>query len=116
MDLHYFLNSSASPEVLEKFEIPLQEYHNTLRETLSKLGFPNLQPTMDMLISEWNRRCMLGLLAGITIRAFGLCGNDHVQSPDNVLARKESFYLSENFQEAIRKTFPLYRKWGWFNG
>ncbi|KAJ9590258.1 hypothetical protein L9F63_016621 [Diploptera punctata] len=105
IDLLYLLISSASPDVLENLDVLLTEYYITLCGTLSKLGYQNLQPSMDMLKTEWNKRCKFGVYSGISMRAFALADKNHVPDMNKLLVEENS----------MKRILPLFDKWGWFN-
>ncbi|KAJ9590260.1 hypothetical protein L9F63_016623, partial [Diploptera punctata] len=114
LDFFNFLLSSASPEVLEDIDGLLDLYYTTLCDTLSKLGHEILQPSKQMLKSEWNKRHILGVSSGISNRAFALADPNHVQDIFELM-KGERFNLSDAYKEAMQTILPLFKKWGWFD-
>ncbi|KAJ9578893.1 hypothetical protein L9F63_004907, partial [Diploptera punctata] len=116
IDLHYFMNSSASPEVLANDRhVLIDEYYSTLCDMFCKLVHEELQPTRDTLNGELNKKKLFGVIAGLTLRSFALVDRNHVPDMDKLLKTDDSINLSKPYKEAIKQLLPLYEKWGWLN-
>ena len=113
VDLMYFMNSSAAPEVLENYHILIDEYYNTLCQTLSKLGHQDLQPTKATLDAELKAKQMYGVVLGISLRSFALADRNHVPVVEDMMKSDDNFHVSDRYQKALKIIFPLYEKWGW---
>ncbi|KAJ9574401.1 hypothetical protein L9F63_025953, partial [Diploptera punctata] len=114
-DLVYFLNSSASPQVLENnLDCLIEEYHRTLCDTLSNLGHKNLRPTLDMICSEFHKKGIYGVLVGISVRSVVLKDENHIPDFEGIV-NKGNIYLSGAYKTAMKTMLPLYKKWGWLN-
>ncbi|KAJ9581046.1 hypothetical protein L9F63_023770 [Diploptera punctata] len=113
VDLQYFLNSSASPQVLENnLDKLLQEYHTTLCNTLAHHC---LHPTNGVIKSEFHKRGLYGALCGLSIRSVVLCDKSHIPDFDDIVVKQGNVYLSDTFKTAMKKLLPLYRTWEWLN-
>ncbi|XP_069690936.1 uncharacterized protein [Periplaneta americana] len=113
MDLQYFLNSSASAELLEHPEILIQEYHDYFCKTLSLLGHQNLQPTLKQINEELDRKGLFAVLSAISIRTVSQCDRSKVTDVSAVLAQTQTMHLSEAYKDSMKKLLPIYEERGW---
>ncbi|XP_069690904.1 uncharacterized protein [Periplaneta americana] len=113
IDLQYFMHSSASAEALEQYELLIQEYYNTLCETLTLLKHPHLQPTMGLINEELEKRSRFAVIASIVIRAVVLADKNKAPDFNDIIEAKESVYLSEEYKGSFKKILLLLeaRKW-----
>ncbi|KAJ9596049.1 hypothetical protein L9F63_012782 [Diploptera punctata] len=116
IDLHYFINSSASPEVLANDrQVLIHEYHNTLCDTFKRLGHEELQPSRETLNAELEKKRVIGILAGFLVRSFALADKNHIPDVEKFTKNDYFLHFSKPYIEAIKKLLPLYHKWGWLN-
>ncbi|KAJ9581045.1 hypothetical protein L9F63_023769 [Diploptera punctata] len=116
VDLHYFLNTSALPELLENnLDELIQEYHSSLCQTLSELDHETLQPTLDAIKSEFQKRGLFGALSGFSVRGVALSDRNHIPDFEDIIGNNGNIYLSEAYKNVLRKLLPLYSKLGWLN-
>ncbi|KAJ9582753.1 hypothetical protein L9F63_022898 [Diploptera punctata] len=116
IDLQYFINSSASPEVITNdYQLMIDEYYNTLCDTFKRLGHEELQPSRDVLNAELEKKKVFGIVGGLSIRCFALVDRNHVPDMEKVMKKDEIIHLSEKYKETLRKLMPWYYKWGWLN-
>ncbi|XP_069690919.1 uncharacterized protein [Periplaneta americana] len=113
VDLQYFLNSSASPEILEKSDLLIQEYYSTLCDTLTLLGHENLQPKLSELKEEFEKKAKLGVITAIVIRSVAFPDRSKICDILKVLAYEEVLHFSDDYKQLIRTLLPIYEKWGW---
>ena len=93
-DLHYFLYTSSSPEVIDNHNTLIEEYHKTLGETFTLLGQEHLHPTMEQLNKELDRK---GLFAAV----IACCILPVVQVNHSA------------FRKTLRKLLPRFEEKGW---
>ncbi|KDR14785.1 uncharacterized protein LOC110834192 isoform X2 [Zootermopsis nevadensis] len=113
VDLQYFLNSSASPEIMENVELLTQEYYVSLIEALSLLGYQHLQPQESQLNKEFEKRGLFGVLAAFNIRILALPDPDKVYDFSKPVNNEDTLHFSEAFKESLKKLLPIYDKRGW---
>lgn len=66
-DLHYFMNTSLSIEVLHHIDRLYEEYHQALREELTKLDLAALCPGLPEVLEELQRTEFFGLFSAVCI-------------------------------------------------
>ncbi|XP_069690937.1 uncharacterized protein [Periplaneta americana] len=113
VDLQYFLNSSTTINLLDKYHLLVDEYHKTLGETLTLLGFEHLHPTRESLERQLVERNNFGILSVFTIRSFALADRNNVQDINEAMKDGESYNYSELYREYLKVVLPLFDEKGW---
>lgn len=110
-DLHYFLFSSASADVLlSDLDWLLERYFTKLQEVAPDI--PNL--TLDRVKSEFAERYYFGYLLTISFRAFIV--SETPPNMDNILSGKleEMGFNHSGFISDLRRLLPLFDAAGVF--
>jgi hypothetical protein len=113
VDLQYFFNTSASPEVLENVELLTEEYYTALSEALVLLGHQHLQPQATQLSEEFEKKGLFGVLAAFNVRMLALPDRNKVYDFNKTVEHQEILHFSEAFKESLKKLLPVYAKRGW---
>lgn len=113
VDLQYFLNSSAFPELLVKPEVLIQEYYDYFCKTLSLLGYEHLQPTLTQINDELDKKGLFGVLSAISIRTVSLSDRSKLTDINDVLAQTRTMHLTEAYKDSMKKLLPIYEERGW---
>ncbi|XP_012228832.1 uncharacterized protein [Linepithema humile] len=116
LDIHYFLSTSPSPDVIENSKsVLLNEYHNTLVSTMQQLNCKTQPPTMEELKATLKRKASFGMIAAFTVLPIVLCNKDDVKDLDEMMGG-DSFnneaYSNEAYRKVMTKRIPLYDEWG----
>ncbi|XP_069690901.1 uncharacterized protein [Periplaneta americana] len=113
IDLQYFLNSSASPELLEHPEVLIQEYYDYFCKTLCLLGHKHLQPTLKQINEELEKKGLFGALSAISVRTVSLSDRSNITDLNEVISQKRTMHLTEAYKDSMKKLLPLYEERGW---
>ena len=112
-DLHYFLHTSPSPELINKYQTLIEEYHKTLGETFTLLGHEHLHPTMEQLNKELDKKGLFALVAACCVLPIVLVDQNEVPDMDKVLKKEESIQFSKLYRETLLKLLPVFEERGW---
>ena len=112
-DLHYFLYSSLSPDLLDQHHTLVQEYYKSVTETLSALGYRGLQPTLAELQRQLHKRGPYAVLMCCAILPVFLLDRNNISEPDNILKKEAVFQLSEQYKVIMKKLLPIFEEKGW---
>jgi len=111
-DLHYFLHSSLSPDLLDQHHILVQEYYKSLTETLSALGYRGSQPTLSELQKQLQKRGPYAVLICCAILPVFLMDRNNIPGK-NLLKNDVFLQLSEEYKEVMKKFLPIFEGKGW---
>lgn len=112
IDFHRFLHSCAAPEVLEWSHILVEEYYCVLEETLKRLGYPELCPSIAHFYRQLEKRVMFGLILGLVDRAILLADSD---STSNYKDTKDTLDIefSDRYKNLLKKILIVLQIKGW---
>jgi len=113
VDLHYFLHSSLSPDLLDKHHILVQEYHKSLTETLSALGYRGLQPTLTELQRQLQIRGPYAVFMCCAILPVILADRNNLPDAMKLMKNEEVIHLSEGYKDIMKKFLPIFEEEGW---
>lgn len=113
IDLQYFFHSSLSPDLLDKLHILVEEYYKSLTETLSALGYRGLQPTLEQLQTQLQRRGLYTVLTCCAILPVFLVDRRKAPDAKKLLKNEADVHLSEGYKETMKKFLPIFEKKGW---
>ncbi|XP_069690916.1 uncharacterized protein [Periplaneta americana] len=115
VDVHNFIHSSASAEALEHSELLIQEYNNTLCETLTLLKHSHLQPRIGLINEYLDKRGLYAVLVTIVFRSATLADRSKVIEIENMAQENENngMKLSEEYKESLKKLLLLFDARGW---
>lgn len=113
IDLQYFLYTSTSQDLLEKHEVLVAEYYKYLSETLSVLGHRGLQPPLDQIKQQLQRRGMYTVIVCCVILPVFLVDRDKVPNLTKVVNEEDSLQLSERYKTVMKKLLPIFEEKGW---
>ncbi|KAG8035191.1 hypothetical protein G9C98_001681 [Cotesia typhae] len=113
LDLLYFLNSSASEEVLENHRNSLIEgYVKTLSETMTRIGCKTKAPGIEYFKKILADKAIIGFViacAGLPILKLD---KSKAQGLEEMMSNKEDFHLMAYNNEAYRKVIvPRLHEW-----
>lgn len=107
-DLHYFMNTSVSTEVLHHIDRLYEEYHDELQSEFSRLGLSGC-PTLQELLDELQRTEFFGLFSATCITPVVTAGPEIAPPKDNTghtLAeleqRKRDRFRTEEYTKRIQ--------------
>jgi len=112
-DLHYFFHSSLSPDLLDKHDILVQEYHKSLTETLTALGYRGLQPTLTELQMQLQKRGPYAVLMCCVLLPLILVDRDKVPDANKIVKNEEVVLLSEGYKDVMKQFLPIFEEKGW---
>ncbi|XP_069690955.1 uncharacterized protein [Periplaneta americana] len=113
IDLQYFFHTSVSTDLIDKHHVLLQEYYNSLTDTLTKLGCKHLQPTMGQLEKQLEKRGLHGVLTVTTVLPIILVDKSNVPDINKVISNESDIHLSEALNSALKKFLPVFEEKGW---
>jgi hypothetical protein len=113
VDLQYFFNTSAAPEVLENVEVLIEEYYTSLSEALQLLGHQHLQPQPTQLRKDFEKRGLFGIIAATSVRILALSDRKRIYDLNRNVEPEETTHLSDAFKESLKKLIPFYERRGW---
>jgi len=113
VDLQYFLNSSPAIELTDKLHILVEEYHETLGQILDLFGRQSLQPSLQHLYDQLQKKGTFGALTGITIRSLVQADRKNIPNFDECLENEEGIHFSDIYKQTMEKLLPLYEQKGW---
>ena len=112
-DLHYFLHSSLSPDLLDKHHILVQEYYKSLTETLSALRYRGLQPTLKELQRQLQTRGLYAVFVCCAILPVILADRNNVPDTEKLMKNEHVIHMSERYKEIMKKLLPIFEEKGW---
>ena len=112
-DLHYFLHSSLSPDLLDKHHILVQEYYKSLTETLSALGYRGSQPTLTDLQRQLQNRGPYAVLMCCAMLPIFLADRNNVPDAKELMKNEDFIHLSEGYKDIMKKFLPIFEEKGW---
>jgi len=112
-DLLYFLHTSLSPDLLDKHHVLVQEYHKSLTETLSALGYRGLQPTLTELQRQLQKRGPYAVLMCCAVLPHILADRNYVPDIRKIMKQEEVAYLSEEYKDIMKQFLPIFEEKGW---
>lgn len=113
IDLQYFFHTSLSPDLLDKQHILVEQYYKSLTETLSALGYRGLQPTLEQLQGQLQRRGLYGVLTSCAVLPVILVDRTNVPDAEKLFRNEEDVHLSEGYKEIMKKFLPIFEEKRW---
>jgi hypothetical protein len=113
IDLHYFLHTSVSHDLLDKDQVLVQEYYKSLTQTLSALGYRGLQPTLNQLNQQLQNRGPFAVLTCCLILPLIAVERGDKSDTDKLIKNEESINISEMYKAAMKKLLPIFEEKGW---
>ena len=113
VDLQYFLHTSVSPDLLDNHHVLVDEYHKSLTETLSALGYRGMQPTLTQLQRQLQRRGTHASLTSCAILPVILVDRHNVPDVQKLFNNEDVIQLSERYKNIMKKFLPMFEKKGW---
>lgn len=113
VDLQYFFYTSVSTDLIDKHHVLLQEYYNSLTDTLTKLGYKHLQPTMSQMEKLLEKRGLYAVLTTTTVLPIILVDKTNVPDINKVMKQESEIHMSEALGSALKKLLPVLEKKGW---
>jgi hypothetical protein len=95
----------------------LQEYHNTLCETLTALGYSQKLITLEELHAEYESKAVLGMVYACAFLPIIMCESDSGFDLDNSLqdgVSHTAIYSGKKIKSALQRMLPLFEKQGVF--
>jgi len=114
-DLHYFLHTSPSINLLEKHSVLVEEYYNTLHSTLTLLGRADLCPSSQQFHKQLDKMGLYAALVACTVLPFILTDKCNPPDIEKMLKEGQSVYFSETYKDAIKTLLPLLEQKGWLD-
>ena len=112
-DLLYFFHTSLSPDLLDKYHILVQEYHKSLTETLSALGYRGLQPTLTELHMQLQKRGPYAMVMCCSYLSNILADRNNAPDVLKVIKKEEVVHLSEEYKDIMKQFLPIFEEKGW---
>jgi hypothetical protein len=113
IDLHYFLHTSVSHDLLDKDQVLVQEYYKSLTQTLSALGYRGLQPTLNQLNQQLQNRGSFAVLTCCLVLPGLVAERGDIPDIDKLIRNEESIKLSEVYKRIMKKLLPIFEEKGW---
>lgn len=113
VDLQYFLHSSVSLDLLDKHHILVEEYHKSLTQTLSALAYQGLQPSLDQLKQQLQKKGLFSVLVSCAFLPVFLVDRSNVPDVTDLMNNTGKVYLSKEYKRAIKKLLPVFEEKGW---
>ena len=114
-DLHYFLHTSPSINLLEKHSVLVEEYYNTLHSTFTLLGRADLCPSSQQFHKQLNKIGLYAALVACTVLSFNLTEKSNPPDFEKMLKEGQPVHFSEKYKDAIKTLLPLLEQKGWLD-
>ncbi|KAH0552122.1 hypothetical protein KQX54_005963 [Cotesia glomerata] len=113
LDLLYFLNSSASEEVLENHRSSLiKGYVKTLSETMTRIGCKTKAPSIEYFKKILADKAIIGFVIACSGLPILKLDKSKAQGLEEMMNNKEDFHLMAYNNEAYRKVIvPRLHEW-----
>ncbi|KAJ9580970.1 hypothetical protein L9F63_023855 [Diploptera punctata] len=115
LDLQYFLHTSPSIELMSQHLFLLEEYHRTLGETFSLLGYKHLHPSLKQLNQQVDKLGLYAVIMSCTVLALVLSDRTEVPNLEKVWENKKGIHYSTKYRKALQTLLPIFEKKGWLN-
>ncbi|XP_069690900.1 uncharacterized protein [Periplaneta americana] len=113
IDIHYFLESSTCNDLLDKTHILVEEYYQTLEETLTLFGYQHLLPPWEEFNNQLNKRGAFARNCVFSIHCGALADRNNIPDMNKVINEGEAFYCSHIYMESLKTLLPLLDAKGW---
>jgi hypothetical protein len=113
IDLQYFLYTNTSQDLLDKHEIIVEEYYRHLSGTLSALGYQGVQPSLNQIKQQLQRRGMYTVILCCTVLPLFLVDRNNVPDTTEAINEENTIQLSERYKTAVKKLLPNFEEKGW---
>ncbi|PSN36163.1 hypothetical protein C0J52_17000 [Blattella germanica] len=107
VDLQYFLTSSPTLELIENQDIFVELYLETLADTLTKLGYDNLHPSMKKLKEQMKYREDFALMCVLSIRNAVLAEDENIMDPEKAMANEQEISFGNLFLNSLEKQLAM---------
>ncbi|KAJ9582757.1 hypothetical protein L9F63_022902 [Diploptera punctata] len=109
VDFYRFLHSCAAPDVLEWSQILAEEYYFVLEDTLNRLGYHQLCPSIAHFYNQLEKRVHFGLILGLVDRAIMLSDNYPIPCVENYA----DVEFSDRYKNVVKKILLVLQTKGW---
>ncbi|XP_069701071.1 uncharacterized protein [Periplaneta americana] len=120
IDIYYFIVTSATPEVrINHMDRLLQEYHSTLCETLTALGYTQTLMSLEELHKEFDSKSYYGLFTMICPYAVMQCPPDCGFNFDEALDNGKNpgpVMYGDQYKKSVKWLLPFFESKGLFEG
>ncbi|KAJ9580967.1 hypothetical protein L9F63_023852 [Diploptera punctata] len=113
IDVLYFLHTSLSKDLIGQQCDLIQEYHNTLKETLASLGYEQLAPSIQGLQQELERKRSYAVIVACTVLPIILADPNNIPDFEEMAKNDESINFSEEFKATIKLHLLEFERKGW---
>lgn len=121
IDLHYFLN--ICPQIESDYEYDkflLNEYLQTLTDTMASIDCTTKAPTMESLIAAMHRKRIYAVFAGIILRLRMMCNEEDVEDFTEVMDKlqgetKLNVFKNPSTVILAQKMIPIMDQRGYFD-
>jgi hypothetical protein len=114
-DLHFFLHTSPSLNLLDKHSVLVEEYHNTLQSTFTLLGHADLCPSLQQLRKQLDKLGRFAVLIACTKLPLVLVDHNNIPDVGNVKKERQPVNFSERYKDAMKTILPLLEQKGWLD-
>ena len=112
-DLHYFIHTSVSTDLISRYHELVQEYHKTLTETFSLLEYQHLTPSLEQLEQQLNNKSEYAMIVCCTVLPLVLPDPDYIPDMGKVLTSKNPLHFSDQCKEIMNKHLCQFERKGW---
>ncbi|XP_017051060.1 uncharacterized protein LOC108094800 [Drosophila ficusphila] len=98
LDLHYFFATSLREEVLDKESELVELYYNALKQSIEKLAYKGLFPSLQEFLLQFERRRFMSLLSNLFKPVIVYNGSEQSSDLSNLYTENEE---GLGFQKAI---------------
>ncbi|XP_069690930.1 uncharacterized protein [Periplaneta americana] len=103
VDIHYFLESSACNDLLNKTHILIEEYYRTLEEILTLFGYQHLLPRQKEFNDQLNKRGVFARDCALVNRRTALVDRNKIPDMNS----------TSTYMESLKMLLPLFEANGW---
>ena len=114
-DLHYFLYTSPSLNLLQKHSVLLEQYYNTLHSTLTSLGHADLCPSLQQFHKQLDKLGRFAAVVACSALPYVLVDQTNPPDIEKIVKEEQSIHFSERFKDAIKTLLPLFEQKGWLD-
>ncbi|XP_015189352.1 PREDICTED: uncharacterized protein LOC107073277 [Polistes dominula] len=117
VDLQYFLNTSTNNEVYENYKDKLiEEYYNTLCNTMRQLDCKTLPPSMEELRKSIKEREVVAMISSFTVLPYVMVNKNEVKDLDEIFTTDGNYdnfaYKNDRYHKVISKRILYYDQLG----
>ncbi|KAI4473790.1 hypothetical protein M0804_015171 [Polistes exclamans] len=117
LDLQYFLSTSTNNEVYDNYQDRLiDEYYNTLCNTMKQLDCKTLPPSIKELRKSIKEREIIAMISSFTVLPYVIVDKNEVKDLNEIFTKDGGYdgfaHKNDLYRKIISKRIPYYDQLG----